>query len=282
MKREKALRVPSAKRRNLQSLTVKKSSILSSVPRTTTLALLLLQVIPCLVDGSSSEYLYLNGIGGSMYPTMGERDKVQVKTNVDPASVQIGDIIVYGSIAAAAYVPYPGAMWICHRVVEKCEEGGTWYFRTKGDNNSETDPWKVPAYWLLGVVTKIEHVSIPADTPHADEEPSSFTTPEEMPNILFIGGAAGICLVIGGALAFVIESARRRENPSFFGKGLCYGCRRYEAEHGYNLEQTAGRLGIRRIPSSRGFCKYHNLAVFDGTPESRCSKYKARETAELS
>lgn len=255
--------------------TVKKSPILWSILCTMTLVLLLLQVIFCPLGASSSEYWYLNGIGGSMYPTIGELDRVEVKTKVDPASVQVGDIIVYGSIAAAAYVPYPQAMWICHRVVEKYEESGTLCFRTKGDNNSYIDPWKVPAIWLLGVVTNIEHVSAPTPAPPANEEQSGNTTPEEAPNMFLIGSVAATFLIVAGALVSVRSRVSRRlENQRIFRKGLCYSCRHYETEYQYSPIHADGRFGIRRTASSRGFCKYHNLAVFEGTPESRCNHDK--------
>jgi len=44
-----------------------------------------------------------------------------------PADVDIGEVIVY-----QAGKPYP----IIHRVIEKNEKAGKWYFETKGDNNN--------------------------------------------------------------------------------------------------------------------------------------------------
>ena len=241
---------------------------------------LFLQLMFCPVVASLPEYLYFTGNGGSMYPTIKEGDRVEVKVGVDPATVNVDDIIVYGSIATAAYVPQPQAMWICHRVIEKFEEGETWCFRTKGDNNSEPDPWKVPAHWLLGIVTSIEHSSIPVEPPQANEEPLGIRPSDGQSNMLLIGGGVGLCLIIGVVATFLINGTKRREHERIFENGLCYRCRRYEAEFVYTLEHTDGRLGLRRAPSSRGFCKYHNTAVFDGTPASGCSRYEQRPTTD--
>ena len=264
----------------MKTLLFSKSSGSATVLWTGLILLVLLQPPSLTVGASSPEHLYLSGSGGSMYPTIGENDVVEVQTHVDPATVQVGDIIVYGSIAAMAYASQPKAMWICHRVVEKHEEGGTWHFRTKGDNNTGTDPWSVPAYWLLGVVTKIEHTSAPTPIPQNSEGNSGFLASPVVLDPFFFGGAIGLCIFIAGAVVFALQRTGRRENPRIFRKGICCECRRYEAEHTFTLEHKDGRLGLQKTLSSRGFCKYHNLATFDGTPESRCSHYEAREALD--
>jgi len=109
------------------------------------------------------EYLYLSSCGNSMAPTINEGDTVKVKVCTNGTMIKSGlqnssdpgDIIVYCVSAAMAYVPQPKSMWICHRAIDKYTKNGAWYFKTKGDNSLEPDPWEVPEYSLLGVVVEV-------------------------------------------------------------------------------------------------------------------------------
>jgi len=107
-----------------------------------------------------------------MPPTILDGDTVTVRFCNDGAAIKAGpinssnpgDIIVYGVIAAMAYIPEPNCMWICHRAVSKYYRDGTWYFKTQGDDCSEPDKWEVPEYYILGVVVQITHNRRSAET----------------------------------------------------------------------------------------------------------------------
>lgn len=120
---------------------------------------------------SSTEYMDLTARGSSMYPTIVDGDRITVRLCTNGSLINVGDIIVYGSIAAMAYNPNPKCIFIGHRVTARYEKGDTWYFKTKGDNNTDPDPWEVPDYWLLGVVTSIDHTG----KPYVPAEPSTQT-----------------------------------------------------------------------------------------------------------
>lgn len=105
----------------------------------------------------STEYVSLTCGGESMYPAIRDGDQVRVKICVNGSLIEVGDIIVYCTIAAIAYVPRRSGMWIGHRVIRKYRQDGEWYFETKGDNCPEPDPWEVPEHFLLGVVVQIIH-----------------------------------------------------------------------------------------------------------------------------
>ncbi len=107
------------------------------------------------------DYLCLSAKGGSMYPAIRDGDQVKVKVCVDGDLMEVGDIIVYCSIAAGGRAMYSGAMWIGHRITQKFWQDGKWYFQTKGDNCSEPDPWIVPEHFLLGKVVDIVHIGTP-------------------------------------------------------------------------------------------------------------------------
>jgi signal peptidase len=74
-------------------------------------------------------------MSGSMDPVFKVGDVI-VSQQVDPANVQVGDIVTYRSSEFGKVV--------VHRVVEKCE-GDSLYFITKGDSNEYIDPYPVPA-----------------------------------------------------------------------------------------------------------------------------------------
>lgn len=83
----------------------------------------------------------------SMAPTLNVGDLVVVR-GVEPKAIGVGDIIVFNVPEAyAGLSPSP----VIHRVVAVEWSGDTPYFRTKGDNSRDVDPWLVPAENVLGV-----------------------------------------------------------------------------------------------------------------------------------
>jgi len=114
-----------------------------------------------------------NGVDACIRATIYPGDEVKVKLLANGTSIKTGlknssnsgDLIVYGVIAALAYIPQPSRMFICHRVIEKYVKDGVWFFRTMGDNNPEPDPWEVPPYWVLGVVVQITHRNLSRSEP---------------------------------------------------------------------------------------------------------------------
>ncbi|MFC1704877.1 signal peptidase I [Nanoarchaeota archaeon] len=63
---------------------------------------------------------------------------IMILRGVKPKDIKAGDVIVFKSRR-----PDP----IIHRVVEKWDEDGTYYFKTKGDNPS-TNPEPISSMWL--------------------------------------------------------------------------------------------------------------------------------------
>lgn len=59
----------------------------------------------------------------------------------------MGDVIAFNVPS-----PYDGVAQspTVHRVVEKLTENGETYFKTRGDNNPDEDPWSVPAGNVIG------------------------------------------------------------------------------------------------------------------------------------
>ena len=92
-------------------------------------------VAPFLVGGSFSSVV----MGGSMEPTIHVGSIVIVR-KVKPEDVRVGDIIAFKT----------GESKTIHRVIDKVAEGGSFYFRTKGDANEDPDPWIVKPEDVLG------------------------------------------------------------------------------------------------------------------------------------
>jgi signal peptidase len=92
-------------------------------------------VAPFLVGGSFSSVV----MGGSMEPTIHVGSIVVVR-RVNPEGVKVGDVIAFRT----------GESKTIHRVIEKVVEGGSFYFRTKGDANEDPDPWIVKPQDVLG------------------------------------------------------------------------------------------------------------------------------------
>lgn len=160
-----------------------------------------------------TDYLELTGKGESMTPTIYPGDRVRVKLRLNETSTKVGfwngsnpgDIIVYGTIAALAYIPKPSCMWICHRVIEKYERDGKWFFRTMGDNNPEPDPWEVPHYWVLGLVVEINHRNYSTSEPsdYSYKAPNQSILSSDVTDLQLIGELA-IGIFLGLTFGFVI------------------------------------------------------------------------------
>lgn len=90
-------------------------------------------------------------MSASMKPTLEVGDIVTVEGVLSAfeidAEPQIGDIIAF-------YRPR-GTEIILHRAIEKFEVNGTWYFRTKGDDNVAPDAWQIPEENIIGKVVAI-------------------------------------------------------------------------------------------------------------------------------
>ena len=69
----------------------------------------------------------------SMEPTLYRGDLVVVRA-VDPATLQVGDIIIYNGSSIGHETP------IVHRIINIVNESGELFFFTKGDNNLPPDP----------------------------------------------------------------------------------------------------------------------------------------------
>ncbi|MFX0058696.1 MAG: signal peptidase I [Candidatus Hodarchaeota archaeon] len=94
-------------------------------------------------------------ISNSMVPKINKGDLLFVR-GVDPESIQNGteenlegDVIVFD--AQGLWIGAPNEP-IVHRVIDKWETGGTWYFQTKGDANHSPDPAPVPEDRVHGIV----------------------------------------------------------------------------------------------------------------------------------
>jgi signal peptidase len=99
------------------------------------LAPAIIYVAPFLVGGSFSSVV----MSESMEPTIPVGSIVVVR-KVDSEDVKIGDVIVFET----------GESRTMHRVIDKVVEGGSFYFRTKGDANEDPDPWVVKPEDVLG------------------------------------------------------------------------------------------------------------------------------------
>jgi len=213
-----------------------------------------------------------------MYPTISDGDRVRVQLCVNGSLINVGDIIVYSTIATGVN---PGYMWIGHRVVEKYEKGNAWWFKTKGDNNPEPDSWEVPEYWLLGLVVSIDHAErsyVPSQTSSQSEQAD--TTYTETP---FSGESQTLLLIVGslvlGMTAVAFNKLRHRKQATLLKKAnvySCYSCGHYEIQYIRKLESINGRIGIRRTPDfSKGFCKYCNVIIED-FPRRNCGQYEPK------
>lgn len=134
----------------------------------------LIHVAPFLVGGSFSRVV----MSGSMEPAIPVGSIVVVK-RVDADDVEVGDIIAFQM----------GESKTLHRVVDKVFdvgffEGGSFYFRTKGDANEDPDPWIVRPEQVSGALL----LTIPyyGRLIHFAGTPIGFTLMVVVPAILLI------------------------------------------------------------------------------------------------
>ena len=79
--------------------------------------------------------------GNSMFPTLINGEKVIV--DLSAKNVNVGDIILYQQ--------YPAHL-TSHRVVKIIDQKGLTFYLTKGDNNSECDPYLVSPDRIIGKI----------------------------------------------------------------------------------------------------------------------------------
>ena len=91
----------------------------------------------------------------SMEPNINKGDILLIK-GMDPEQIKVGtivdnsgDVIVFKAQGLWADAP---AFSMAHRVIDKWQDGGIWYFQTKGDANSVIDRTPIPEYRIIGVV----------------------------------------------------------------------------------------------------------------------------------
>ena len=143
--------------------------------------LLIAAVAPFLVvgvpqlAGASESYVVMSD---SMNPTFESGDVILVE-DVDPATVEEGDVITYADGSGELTT---------HRVVDVVEEDGELYFQTKGDANEDPDQGLVPAA--------------------AVEARHAYTLPYIGHVVLFAGSRLGIVLlmIVPGTLLMVSEA----------------------------------------------------------------------------
>ena len=83
-------------------------------------------------------------LSGSMQPLFNPGDMVVVE-ETGPDSITVGDVIAFHPPDAK-----DEKTLVTHRVVDVVVNGSRLYFRTKGDNNEDTDPFLVPAENVVG------------------------------------------------------------------------------------------------------------------------------------
>ena len=85
-------------------------------------------------------------VSQSMTPVIRVNDAIITK-RVDATDIKVGDVVTYLS----ENPEYPGIM-ITHRVIEKNQVNGEYYFVTKGDYNNIADPLTVKESQIYGKV----------------------------------------------------------------------------------------------------------------------------------
>lgn len=98
--------------------------------------------------------------GKSMEPTLKAGDLIWIE-ELSHSEVKVGDVIVY-NVDPRIQELYNYSPMVAHRVTKVIDSGQGASFRTKGDNNSGEDPFRVLPRHLKGKVGKqISHLGIP-------------------------------------------------------------------------------------------------------------------------
>lgn len=102
---------------------------------------------------SATEHPVLVVVSGSMIPTFNVGDIIFIK-GVPAEKINAGTIIVFHS-------PREYDTLVVHRVVQRLDNDGTPYFKTKGDFNRYVDDWTVPKEYVVGVYSaRIPYIGI--------------------------------------------------------------------------------------------------------------------------
>ena len=207
-----------------------------------------------------------------MYPAIRDGDHVKVKLCVDGELIEVGDIIVYCSLAAGGLGVNYGGMWIGHRVIQKFRLDGKWCFKTQGDNCSKSDPWIVKEHFLLGKVVGVYHVG--SSTPTVQETETIYQLTSFEDQILGLGwtGIIGFGFIVVSVLvrrrAMKVEMLRRSLVLS------CQNCTHFQVYKTYRLYNENGRFGIKtQVHLPRGICKKTNKEVINCYRKPICENY---------
>lgn len=102
---------------------------------------------------TATDHPVLVVVSGSMVPTLNVGDMIFIR-GMPAEKIEVGTIIVFHS-------PSEYDTLVVHRVVQKSNNNGTIYFRTKGDFNRYTDLWTVPDKNIVGVYSaRVPYVGI--------------------------------------------------------------------------------------------------------------------------
>jgi signal peptidase len=113
------------------------------------LAFAVLFLVAVGVGPITGKYRTVMVLSGSMQPAM-PPGSMAVVVPVDPATIQVGDVLTYEA-------PVPGNPVVTHRVIEILEHGAQPVIRTKGDANVSPDQWTArisssPAWRRVAVI----------------------------------------------------------------------------------------------------------------------------------
>ena len=85
---------------------------------------------------------------GSMIPTI-PKGAIVIYKQLEGETLKVGDIIVFNAKSNNETIR------IVHRIVSVGSDGKGIFYRTKGDNNGDIDPWKVRPENIVGVVVGV-------------------------------------------------------------------------------------------------------------------------------
>jgi signal peptidase I len=135
-----------------------------------------------------TEYPLLAVASGSMYPTLKEGDLIVVQGVLDANEINAapkpnGTMIIFYNPnypRGGAFLFYTGVELIVHRAIAKVENGGMWYFQTKGDNNYGPDYWSGPDTLSGMISSKLLVGRVVGMVPWVGNVPLFIRTPQGM------------------------------------------------------------------------------------------------------